>query len=138
MKYFIIAGEQSGDLHGSNLVKELFKADEHAEILCWGGDLMEAAGAKLLVHYKKLAFMGFVAVLKNLGAISANLKLCKRQITDFKPDVVIFIDYPGFNLRIAAFAKKNGYRTFFTSRLNFGPGMKNGLRRSGNTSIGCS
>ena len=75
MKYFIIAGEQSGDLHGSNLIKELLKADENAEILCWGGDLMESAGAKLLVHYKKLAFMGFVAVLKNLGAISKNLTL---------------------------------------------------------------
>jgi len=113
MKYFIIAGEQSGDLHGSNLIKELLKADENAEILCWGGDLMESAGAKLLVHYKKLAFMGFVAVLKNLGAISKNLKLCKKQIVDFNPDVVIFIDYPGFNLRIAAFAKKAGYRTFY-------------------------
>ena len=81
MRYFIIAGEQSGDLHGSNLVKELFNADTKAEIFCWGGDLMEAAGAKLLVHYKKLAFMGFVAVVKNLGAISKNLKLCKEQIS---------------------------------------------------------
>ena len=74
MRYFIIAGEQSGDLHGSNLVRELFKADKEAEIFCWGGDLMESAGATLLVHYRKLAFMGFVAVMKNLGAISKNLK----------------------------------------------------------------
>jgi lipid-A-disaccharide synthase len=113
MKYFIIAGEQSGDLHGSNLVKELFKADSNADISCWGGDLMEAAGARLLVHYKKLAFMGFVAVLKNLGAISKNMALCKEQILAFNPDVVIFIDYPGFNLRIAEFAKKSGFTTYY-------------------------
>jgi lipid-A-disaccharide synthase len=113
MKYFIIAGEQSGDLHGSNLVRELFVADPAAEIRCWGGDLMESAGATLLVHYKKLAFMGFVAVLKNLGAISKNLNLCKQQIREFNPDVIVFIDYPGFNLRIAEFAKKSGYTTFY-------------------------
>jgi lipid-A-disaccharide synthase len=113
MKYFIIAGEQSGDLHASNLIRELFNTDKDAEVRCWGGDLMESAGAVLLVHYRKLAFMGFVAVIKNLGAISRNLNLCKSQITDYKPDVVIFIDYPGFNLRIAEFAKKAGYRTFY-------------------------
>lgn len=113
MKYFIIAGEQSGDLHGSNLIRELKVADSNAEILCWGGDLMEAAGATLLVHYKKMAFMGFVSVLKNLGKISKNLDLCKKQITDYNPDVLIFIDYPGFNLRIAEFAKKAGFRTFY-------------------------
>jgi lipid-A-disaccharide synthase len=113
MRYFIIAGEQSGDLHGSNLVRELFIADKNAEIFCWGGDLMESAGATLLVHYRKLAFMGFVAVIKNLGAITKNIKLCKQQINELKPDVVIFIDYPGFNLRIAEFAKKAGYRTFY-------------------------
>jgi lipid-A-disaccharide synthase len=113
MKYFIIAGEQSGDLHGSNLVRGIRIADKEAEILCWGGDLMESAGATLLVHYRKLAFMGFVAVAKNLGAISKNLALCKQQISEFKPDVVIFIDYPGFNLRIAEFAKKAGFKTFY-------------------------
>ena len=113
MKYFIIAGEQSGDLHGSNLVRELFIADKDAEISCWGGDLMESAGAKLLVHYRKLAFMGFVAVIKNLGAISKNIRLCKLQISEYNPDVVIFIDYPGFNLRIAEYAKKAGYTTFY-------------------------
>jgi lipid-A-disaccharide synthase len=113
MKYFIIAGEQSGDLHGSNLIRELFIADKSAEVRCWGGDLMESAGATLLVHYRKLAFMGFVAVIKNLGAISKNIDLCKLQITEYKPDVVIFIDYPGFNLRIAEFAKKAGYKTFY-------------------------
>lgn len=113
MRYFIIAGEQSGDLHGSNLVRELLIEDQGAEIFCWGGDLMESAGAILLVHYRKLAFMGFVTVIRNLGAISRNLSLCKRQITEFKPDVVIFIDYPGFNLRIAKFAKKAGFKTFY-------------------------
>ncbi len=113
MKYFIIAGEQSGDLHGSNLVNGLFKADPDAEILCWGGDLMEGAGAKLLKHYKEMAFMGFVAVLKNLGTISKNIQLCKNHITLFKPDVVILIDYPGFNLRIAEFVHKAGIKTFY-------------------------
>jgi lipid-A-disaccharide synthase len=113
MRYFIIAGEQSGDLHGSNLVRGLLDKDKSAEIQCWGGDLMEEAGAKLLVHYKKMAFMGFVAVVKNLGAIKKNLSICKKQILEFKPDVVIFIDYPGFNLRIAEFAKNAGFRTFY-------------------------
>jgi lipid-A-disaccharide synthase len=113
MRYFIIAGEQSGDLHGSNLVRELFNEDKNAEICCWGGDLMESEGAKLLVHYRKLAFMGFVAVIKNIGAVSKNLNLCKEQISNFKPDVVIFIDYPGFNLRIAEYAKKAGYKTYY-------------------------
>lgn len=113
MKYFIIAGEQSGDLHGSNLVSGILSSDQEADIYCWGGDMMEAAGAKLLVHYRKLAFMGFIEVLKNLGAIKKNLSLCKEQILDLKPDVVIFIDYPGFNLRMAEFAKKSGFRTFY-------------------------
>ncbi len=113
MKFFIIAGEQSGDLHGSNLVKGLFATDRDAEIQCWGGDLMEAAGAKLLVHYRKLAFMGFVAVIRNLGAIRKNLRLCKEHISDFQPDVVIFIDYAGFNMRIAEFARNAGYTTFY-------------------------
>jgi len=113
MRYFIIAGEQSGDLHGSNLIRELLEADKSAEIYCWGGDLMESAGATLLVHYRKMAFMGFIAVIKNLGAISKNINLCKQHITEYKPDVIIFIDYPGFNLRIAAFAKNAGYKTFY-------------------------
>lgn len=113
MRYFIIAGEQSGDLHGSNLVKELLIADKNAEIICWGGDLMESAGARLLVHYRELAFMGFVAVIKNLGKIARNIRLCKQQIKDYNPDVVILIDYPGFNLKIAEFAKSSGYKTFY-------------------------
>jgi lipid-A-disaccharide synthase len=113
MRYFIIAGEQSGDLHGSNLIRELIAADRNAEIFCWGGDLMEAAGATLLMHYKRTAFMGFTVVLKNLRTISRNLSLCKQHITSFNPDTVILIDYPGFNLRIAEFAKSKGFRIFY-------------------------
>jgi len=113
MRYFIIAGEQSGDLHGSNLVRELIKSDHKAEIKCWGGDLMQSAGAVLLMHYKTTAFMGFVEVAKNLGVIKKNLALCKQQIRKFSPDVVILIDYPGFNFRIAEFASKSGYKVFY-------------------------
>jgi lipid-A-disaccharide synthase len=113
MKYFIIAGEQSGDLHGSNLVRSIRNTDKNSEIYCWGGDLMEDAGANLLFHYRNMNFMGYVSVVKNLGTIKKNLLLCKEQILDFNPDVVIFIDYPGFNLRIAEFAKNSGFRTFY-------------------------
>jgi len=113
MRYFIIAGEQSGDLHGSNLAKGLFEADKNAEIFCWGGDQLESAGAVVLVHYSKMAFMGFTQVIKNLGTISKNISLCKKHIIDYRPDVVILIDYPGFNLRIAEFSKKAGFRTFY-------------------------
>jgi len=113
MKYFIVAGEQSGDLHGSNLVKELLLYDKEAEILCWGGDLMKAAGAKLLMHYKKTAIMGLTAILKNLGTLIRNINLCRQQIIDYKPDVVILIDFPGFNLHIAKYAKREGFRVFY-------------------------
>ena len=113
MKYFIVAGEQSGDLHGSNLVRELQSADSEADIACWGGDLMEAAGAKLLMHYRRTAFMGFVIVLRNLRTIARNLALCRKQIKEFGPDAVILIDYPGFNLRIAKYASNDGYRVFY-------------------------
>jgi len=113
MRYFFVAGEQSGDLHGSNLIRALRKADPDALIDAWGGDLMEDAGANLLMHYKKTAFMGFTAVIGNLGTISMNLRLCRKQIAEAGPDVVILIDYPAFNLRIARFARKNGYRVFY-------------------------
>ena len=113
MRYFIVSGEQSGDLHGSNLVRELVKCDTQAEVKCWGGDLMESAGAEVLMHYKRTAFMGFVEVARNLGTIRNFLVLCKEQITRFNPDVVILIDYPGFNFRIAEFAKKSGFRVFY-------------------------
>lgn len=113
MKYFIIAGEASGDLHGSNLIKALKKEDPEAEFLAWGGDLMEGAGATILKHFKELAFMGFLVVIQNLRTILGNEKLCKSQIADFNPDAIIFIDYPGFNLRIAKWAKKNKFKTLY-------------------------
>jgi lipid-A-disaccharide synthase len=108
MRYYIIAGEASGDLHGSNLIKELKKKDTEADIRCWGGDKMEAAGAKLVKHYKELAFMGFLEVIKNLRTILKNIKACKDDIHQYKPTALILIDYPGFNLRIAKWAKEQG------------------------------
>ena len=105
MRYYIIAGEASGDLHGSNLIKAIKAKDADAIIQCWGGDLMQAAGGKVVKHYRTLAFMGFVEVLMNLPTILSNIKFCKKDITDFKPDILICIDYPGFNLRIAKWAK---------------------------------
>jgi lipid-A-disaccharide synthase len=113
MKYYIIAGEASGDLHGSNLIKELKKLDAAADIRCWGGDMMEAAGATLVKHYRDLAFMGFIEVVRNLPTIMQNMKFCKKDILSFNPDVVIFIDYPGFNIPIAEFAKKNRFKTVY-------------------------
>lgn len=113
MRYYMIAGEASGDLHGSNLIKELKKLDQAATIRCWGGDLMQAAGGELVKHYRDLAFMGFLEVVKNLGTILRNLKLCKEDILQFKPDTLILIDYPGFNLRIAEWAKEQGIRVIY-------------------------
>src|SRR4051794_10394292 len=113
MKYYFIAGEASGDLHGSNLIKELHKLDANANIRCWGGDLMQAAGATLVKHYKELAFMGFVEVLMNIRTILKNLSFCKKDIQEFKPDVLVLIDYPGFNLRITEWAKKQGIKVAF-------------------------
>lgn len=113
MKYYVIAGEASGDLHGSNLLRELKKRDAAAEFRCWGGDLMQMQGAKVVKHYRELAFMGFVEVLANLKTILSNIDFCKRDVLQFAPDVLILIDYPGFNLRIAEFAKKNGIRVFY-------------------------
>ena len=111
MKYYIIAGEASGDLHGSNLIKALRKKDDKANIRCWGGDLMKAAGGNLVKHYKEMAFMGFLEVIGNINQIFKNIDFCKQDISKFKPDVIVFIDYSGFNLRIASWAKKNHFRT---------------------------
>ena len=111
MKYYIIAGEASGDLHGANMIKELVQLDPQAEIRAWGGDLMSAAGAEVVKHYRNLAFMGFLEVIKNIRTIQKNFKYCKADISAFKPDTVVFVDYPGFNLRMARWAKKQGYRT---------------------------
>ncbi|WP_369769632.1 lipid-A-disaccharide synthase [Flavobacterium sp. WC2416] len=113
MKYYILAGEASGDLHGSNLIKELFKQDTSAQIRCWGGDLMQQAGAELVSHYKERSFMGFAEIIKNLSSILEFIKLCKQDIQDYKPDALIFIDNSGFNLRIAKWAKPAGYNTFY-------------------------
>ena len=113
MKYYIIAGEASGDLHGSNLMKELFKKDPNADIRFWGGDLMTAAGGTLVKHYRELAFMGFIEVIFNLKTILGNIKICKKDILNFQPDVLIFIDYPGFNMRIAKWAKVLGMKTHY-------------------------
>ncbi|MEO9211398.1 MAG: lipid-A-disaccharide synthase [Ginsengibacter sp.] len=113
MNYYIIAGEASGDLHGSNLIKELQKFDLSANIRCWGGDKMAATGATLVKHIKDLAFMGFAEVIKNLPAIMRNFSFCKKDISTFKPDVIVFIDYPGFNLHMAKWAKENYYKTVF-------------------------
>ena len=113
MKYYIISGEASGDLHGSNLIKEIQQLDNAANIRCWGGDLMEAAGAEVVKHYRELAFMGFVEVIQNIGTIFKNIKFCKQDIDSFKPDVLILIDYPGFNLRIAAWAKKRKIKVVY-------------------------
>jgi lipid-A-disaccharide synthase len=101
MRYYLIAGETSGDLHGSNLMQHLLKIDPHAEIRFWGGDLMAAKGGTMFRHYKATAFMGITDVLLNLNKIFKNLSDCKKDLITFKPDALILIDYPGFNLRIA-------------------------------------
>ncbi len=113
MRYYVIAGEASGDLHASNLIREIRKQDEQAIVRGWGGDLMRDAGTEIVRHYKDTAIMGFVTVLKNLGKIKANIRLCCEDIRTWEPDVVILVDYAGFNLRIARFAKSIGRRVFY-------------------------
>ena len=113
MKYYIIAGEASGDLHGANLIASLKKKDPRAKIRAWGGNLMKKQGATLVKHYRDLAFMGFVEVLLHLRTILRNLKFCKRDIMRFKPDAIILIDYPGFNMKIAKFAHKHGIKVYY-------------------------
>lgn len=113
MNYYIIAGEASGDLHGSNLIKQLQYQDPSANFRCWGGDLMEQTGATLVKHYRDLAFMGFVEVIANLPTILGNLKFCKQDILNYQPDVLILVDYPGFNLRIAEWAKQVGIKVVY-------------------------
>ncbi len=113
MKYYIIAGEASGDLHASNLMKAILKTDSNAEFRFWGGDLMNSVGGTLVKHYRELAFMGFVEVLSNLRTITKNISFCKTDISSFKPDKIIFVDYPGFNFRIMKWAKKLNYQTHY-------------------------
>src|SRR4051812_46092045 len=99
MKYYIIAGEASGDLHASNLMRELKANDTSASFRFWGGDMMKVQGGELVKHYSELAFMGFTEVIINLRTILKNIEFCKRDILNYKPDVLILVDYPGFNLR---------------------------------------
>ncbi len=113
MKYYIIAGEASGDLHGANLMKALQRQDVNAQFRFWGGDLMQNVSETLVKHYRDLAFMGFLEVVMNLKTITQNLAFCKKDIEKYSPDVIIFIDYPGFNLRIAKWAKEKGFRTHY-------------------------
>lgn len=113
VKYYIISGEASGDLHGSNLIKALKTQDAQANIHCWGGELMQAAGANLVKHYRDLAFMGFAEVVSNLPTIFKNIRFCKDDILAFQPDAVILIDYPGFNLRIAEWAHQKGIKVIY-------------------------
>ena len=113
MKYYIIAGEASGDLHGSNLVKGLLEKDPSAQIRAWGGELMRQAGAEVVKDYRENSIMGFVEVVANIGKILGNMKECCKDILAFNPDVVILIDYPGFNMKIAKFAKKHGFKVFY-------------------------
>ena len=113
MKYYIIAGEASGDLHGSNLVASIRQKDPAAKIRAWGGEKMRRNGANVVKNYHDLAFMGFVEVVMNLKTILKNIKYCKKDITEFKPDALILIDYPGFNLKIAKWAKKKGFKVFY-------------------------
>lgn len=113
MKYYLIAGEASGDLHGANLMRALAEIDPQAQFRFWGGDRMEAVGGKLIKHYRDLAFMGFWEVVTNLRTILRNIDLCKGDITTYQPDALIFIDYPGFNMRIAKWAKRQGIPTHY-------------------------
>ena len=113
MRYYIIAGEASGDLHGGNLIKALHRQDSTADVRAWGGDHMAAAGATIVKHYRDLAFMGFVEVIRHLRTIFRNIDFCKHDILAYRPDVLVLIDYPGFNLRIAAWAKAQGLKVVY-------------------------
>lgn len=113
MKYYIIAGEVSGDMHAANLIAEIKKKDSHAEFRAWGGDQMKAQGVTLVKHLRHMAFMGFVEVAANLRKVLGNISECKKDIVEYAPDAVILVDYPGFNLRIAKFAHEKGFRVFY-------------------------
>lgn len=113
MRYFIIAGEASGDLHGANLIRGLRNTDPDAEIICWGGDKMLDSGGRLLVHYRELAIMGFWEVITRIGKIFKYLRQCKEHIIEYKPDLVILIDYPGFNLRIARYLNEKKIKVYY-------------------------
>ena len=126
MKYYIIAGEASGDLHGSNLVKELHKLDSNASVRCWGGDKMQSAGATLVKHYRDLAFMGFTEVIKNLPAILRNISFCKNDILAYKPDVLILIDYPALIYASPNGPGNKGLKSYIIFLHRFGHGKRTG------------
>ena len=113
MKYYLIAGEASGDLHASNLIRELRKLDPAVNVRAWGGELLQEQGAEIVKHYRDLAFMGFAEVIMNLRTIMRNIDFCKEDILKYKPDAIILVDYPGFNLRIAEFAHQNKIKVFY-------------------------
>lgn len=113
MKYYVIAGEASGDLQASLLIKELKNCDADAEFRCWGGELMQNQGAELVKHYKELAFMGLEEVVKNIGTIFKNIAFCKEDVRKYQPDVLILVDYPGFNMKIAKWAKANNIKVYY-------------------------
>ncbi|MGD2036116.1 MAG: lipid-A-disaccharide synthase [Bacteroidales bacterium] len=113
MKYYIVAGEPSGDLHGSNLIRHLKKTDKHAEFRGFGGDLMKAAGATLSLHYKTMSFIGIWEIVRNIRTINKTMDYCRDDISKYRPDAIILIDYPGFNLKIAEFGKKQGYKILY-------------------------
>ncbi len=113
MKYYIIAGEASGDLHASRLIRAIKQNDSQAEFRAWGGDLMEKEGATIVKHYRDLAFMGFAEVISNLPTILGNMRFCKSDLLQYQPDLVVFVDYPGFNIPMASFAKGKGFKTAY-------------------------
>ena len=113
MKYYIIAGEASGDMHASNLVAEIKKKDKKAEFRGFGGDMMQAQGVELVKHYRLMAYMGFVEVAANLRKVLGNIAQAKKDMIDYQPDAVILVDYPGFNLRMAKFAHERGLKVFY-------------------------
>ena len=113
MKYYIIAGEASGDLHGSNLIKEIKILDSNAQFRCWGGDLIKESGGNLVKHYKDYSYMGFFEVFKNIIKIVNNISLCKKDILKYRPDAIIYVDFPGFNMRIAKWAKSKNFINHF-------------------------
>jgi lipid-A-disaccharide synthase len=113
MKYYVVAGEASGDLHAANLIKRIKERDTGAQFRAWGGDLMQQQGAEIIKHYRELAFMGFIEVTMNLRTILNNISYCKQDILAYKPDAIILVDYPGFNLRIADWAKKQGIKVIY-------------------------
>ena len=123
MKLYIIAGEASGDLHGSNLIRSIRSENSNIDFRCWGGDKMKNAGGNVVKHINELAFMGFIEVLVNLKTILSNISFCKSDIVEYAPDAIVLIDYPGFNLRIAEWAKKIKFLFTITFHLKFGLGI---------------